>query len=142
MARLRRNPFQFTLRFLQDFGDECVKLYFYNVESLLSHLEDVKSDHYAMASNILAFVEPHLLPIHDVDIPSHQVLHRANCRQIRNSEGALLLKRTDSGIEHATVTFSSGFTAPGHCLILVCKLADVTFLVIYKHPQYSHNSFL
>jgi hypothetical protein len=49
MGRLRNMPFHFTMKFLQDYGDGFVKLYFHNVQSLNLHCHDVVSDQCAMS---------------------------------------------------------------------------------------------
>ena len=94
MERLRAIPYQYSIQFLQDFGDEYEKLYFHNVQSFFAHHKDVEADRCAMASNIMAFVEPHLLSTDQVPIRDFEALTRVNCSQNRNSEGILLLQRS------------------------------------------------
>lgn len=45
MDRLRKIGFPFLLRFLQDVGDEFLKIQFHNVQSFNAHKDDVLSDH-------------------------------------------------------------------------------------------------
>jgi hypothetical protein len=93
MERLRSIPLEFSLRYLQDLGNDCEKIYVHNVQSFALHHPDVLADHCAMASNYLALVEPHLRDSDQINIPNFTCIHRTNCRQQINSEGALLFRR-------------------------------------------------
>jgi hypothetical protein len=95
MERLRGKPLQFSIQFLQDFGENYEKLYFHNVQSFVAHHQDVEADHCAMASTLLAFVEPHLLKNDQFNLPNYDCIHRTNCRKNRNSEGALVFRKSE-----------------------------------------------
>ncbi len=56
MARLREIEFPFSIRFLNDYDDNYVKIYFHNVQSFFSHREDVIVDHCAMARYLKKYV--------------------------------------------------------------------------------------
>jgi len=48
MTRLRDIPFKFTLKFLQDFGDENEKIFFHNIQGFRLHFEDLIANQCAM----------------------------------------------------------------------------------------------
>ncbi|OXA43032.1 ATP-dependent DNA helicase pif1 [Folsomia candida] len=94
MARLRSTEFTFSMKFLQDYRDEFEKIYFQNTQSFNAHGDDIRADHCAMASNVLAFVEPWLLPQDLLDVPGFHYIYRKNCSgPNRNSEGALIMEK-------------------------------------------------
>lgn len=95
MCRLRRDrKLQFSLRFLQDIY--CgYKVYFHNCQSLNAHYNDIIADPCVYSADLLIFVEPHLLPEDDVQIPGYKCIHRADCERgtRRTAEGtAVFLK--------------------------------------------------
>jgi hypothetical protein len=103
-------------------------------------------------SDILAFVEPHLLTNDDVDVPGYHCFHRSNCRRGRNSEGGLALAK--EGV-HVNYNFQTGndtlqnsstivtdFSSNGHCLIINFQIQSVKVFVVYKSPHYSNSAFM
>lgn len=49
MRRLRKTPFEFSIKFLQDFDNSYYKIYFHNIQSFLLHHADLVADHCAMS---------------------------------------------------------------------------------------------
>jgi hypothetical protein len=162
MEKLRKNPLQFSLKFLQDFGEEFEKIYLHNVQSYVQHHPDVEADHCAMSSNFLALVEPHLRNSDKINLPAYTCIHRTDCRQQINSEGVLLFRRNilgkllilnlfikllkqiyfaDSDAE-ITPTITTDFVARSHCLFLQWKTSGVSIVVMYKSPEYPKCKFL
>jgi len=74
---------------------------------------------FGFSSTYLAFVEPHLKPTDNIDVPKFNILHRINCRDKRNSEGVLLLGKENSGLSDVpTIETYFGDKGPNdHCLI-------------------------
>lgn len=143
MERLRNNPLKFRLRFFQDYGPEFEKLFFHNVQSFIKHQLDVRADHCAMSSTILAFVEPHLLETDNLqDIPGFTLRHRSNCSETRNSEGALIYsKAVDGNGVLALPYISAEKCSRGHCLFLRWKRPDIELIVVYKSPKFPSSEF-
>lgn len=44
MERLRKNPLEMTLKFLQDIADDMIKIYFHNIQSFIAHQNDLTAD--------------------------------------------------------------------------------------------------
>src|SRR5207245_438570 len=93
MTRLRSNPMQFTLRFLQDIYHQFNRLLFHNVQSLHKHFMDVICDNSYMESDVLCFVEPWTLEDDIYDMPAFSIVRRQNCGCPRNSEGSFLASK-------------------------------------------------
>jgi hypothetical protein len=92
LQRLKEHPHQFSIKFLQDYGDAYEKLYFHNVQYFIPHQPDVVADHCAMSSNFIALVEPHLLETDTIGLPGYSCINRSNSSG-RNSEGVLLFRK-------------------------------------------------
>ena len=147
MARLRNAPLQICLRFLQDVDDTFEKLFFHNVESFVEHQHylDVRADHCAMASNILAFVEPHLLQTDNLlhTLPNFKIIHRTNCRDKtqRNSEGALIFAKPHVAIR-SSPQIVTDFKTKAHCIFVSFEISNVKIVIMYKSPKYPKTPFL
>ena len=99
---------------------------------------------FGFSSTYLAFVEPHLKPTDNIDVPKFNILHRINCRDKRNSEGVLLLGKENSGLSDVpTIETYFGDKGPNdHCLISRWRINDKTVLMLYKSPKFSKPDFL
>jgi len=142
ICRLREKPFNFCLRFLQDVDIGWNKIYFHNVQSFIAHAEDLSRDNCAVSSDYIALVEPHLLDKDSIEraLVGYSCLFRANCRSIRNSEGALLYAK-----EFNTDTnpiFNSYYSNNGHCLFVTFHVQDVTVVMSYKSPAYNQSLYV
>lgn len=87
MQTLRKTPVDFELRFFADVISKN-KLYYHNIETFRKYQQDVICDPHIMSSNMLAFVEPHLSALDEVEIPGFTCVFRKNCHR-KNSEGML-----------------------------------------------------
>jgi len=93
-----------------------------------------------LRSDILAIVEPHLLPSDEVNLPHFSVLQRTNCRKTRNSEGALVFKTHDSlGGQISTKPY---FNEQGHSLFVKWIVDDTHLVMIHKSPKFSTATFM
>ena len=143
MERLRTIPFKFSMKFLQDVDDTFEKIYFHNVQSLVEHLPDVVTDQCCLASDLICFVEPHLLEGDVFEVLKFSSIYRVNCRsRPRNSEGALVLRKNGGIASEIRCSSVSNFTSPGHCIIVSIVISDVHLIMSYKHPKYSKESFM
>jgi len=142
MTRLRDAPMKFSLRFLQDIPPEFVKIYFHNVQSFISHIPDVICDQCAVGSDIMAFVEPHLLANDQIEdsVRNYICDFRDNCRSTRNSEMALVFRRKEVNTTSARIL--KYFKPTGHCLFASLSVHDVTVIMTYKSPNYSKSEFV
>lgn len=96
MERLRMDrPLSMTLKFLQDYDSSFTKIYYHNVQSLNAHLSDVNHDNCPLSSDIIAFVEPHILEHDIVKIENFDEIFRMSCPlSRRTSEGAILFAKS------------------------------------------------
>jgi len=95
-------------------------------------------------SDILAFVEPHLLVTDAISIPDFSVFHRLNCESIRNSEGALLLAKHEvqNNLDTSSTIYTIDKRSKGHCVIVIFHVNGMTMMMLYKSPKYPSVRFL
>lgn len=139
MQRLRNLSFPFYLKFLQDFPENVHKIYFHNIQSFLTHFDDIINDKCAMSSNCLAFVEPLLKENDNFEIPNYKIFHRINCLNNRDSQSALILIKSTLYTNSKQFTFTSGNS---HCLFITWEIDNIFLIMTYKSPNYSSKLFI
>jgi hypothetical protein len=140
MARLRRTSGTLCLRFLQDVGNDMFKVVFHNVRRLIPHLLDIRADHSTMSADLLAFVEPWLIPGHSGMLEGFNISARTNCPSAPNSYGSILYSR--DGVILQSCEFSSIFSGAGHIDVTAWQLQGIQFFMIYSHPSAKYDELV
>lgn len=140
MLILRESPVEMTVQFLQDFDDSFIKLYYHNIESYLRHFKDLYSDNCVKNSDIIALIEPQLLRDDTLDTNVFEIIHRTNCNQNRNSEGALILRKNNVPVNDTEVKLFKLLN--GHCYFVHWNLNDVCFIMTYKSPKFPKTEYV
>jgi hypothetical protein len=103
-------------------------------------------------SDILAFVEPHMLNTDSAELPGYQCVQRRNCRTGRNSEGSLIFSKSQVHVKLDTdpsnpnyyryLQIRTDFSSSGHYVFVHFQVSDVNLIMVYKSPNYSVCVFL
>jgi len=139
------------------------KIFFHNVQSLLFHKLDVEADNVAMQSEVLFFVEPHLLETDRVDLKDFCVKLTVPFTSKRNSEGMVVFEKNTGMYDckknlefHLNFYFmllffsassmrpgmvDSGKDHNGHHIIFKCHIDSVLCICTYKSPEFSNSVF-
>lgn len=140
MKELRERPVSMPFLFLQDIDDGYFKLYCHNVNGFLKKREDILADQCAMASNILAIIEPKICQEDNdtaVNISPFQTLHRSHCSKPRNSKGLLLFTKGNFEMPLYEPTLESN----GNCQFLELNASGTIVVIVYKSPTFSRKTF-
>lgn len=75
-------------------------------------------------------------------MPQFTTAHRVNCRGQRNSEGTVLLVKTEMLHSIHGIKQFSDYGSNCHCLCTTWVQSDVQLLMVYKSPSYPATDFL
>ena len=122
------------LKFYQkekDYGESIV-IGYQNVQSLLTHLEDVKSDYLLIDTDILFFCETHTLEKDEITIPGFEIAARFNSDPfIRKNRG--LIVYTKVHLEFINAIQNSQFE------ICTVRTLHIQFFLVYFAPSMSND---
>ena len=141
LNRLKANPIQLSIKFLQDFSKDDLKIVFHNVQSLHKHALDVASEKSFMAADAMLFVETWSLPSDTYKFKKFKCKFREDSERKRSSYGSMIFCKRRTRQIISDITFQSYPSGAGHVDYTTFQINDVTFIMIYRSPKSSPKYF-
>ena len=139
--RLRSDPLQLSMPFLQDFPKDDLKIIFHNVQSLHKHALDVAADKAFMAADLIILIEPWSLPSDIYKFKKFKCIFRQDCEHKRSSYGSMIFCKRRLRNLISDVSFHSIPSARGHIDYTSFKIKDIQLIAIYRSPKSDAKEF-
>lgn len=95
-----------------------------------------------MASDFIALIEPWLKDTDVFHLKTFHILHRSNCKNKRNSEGAIVFVKDKISKNEIAVTNLQYVHLNQHCLFILWQINTINIVMMYKSPKFPNKLVL